>query len=300
MAAHNFASRYLRSVSSFRSEILRGMLRAGRLGGHVRPTRPLVLVAFIVWCVFVYATGTPKRRNVSDGVNVYREEADSAPSLAIVTDTGCWYAPEMVLALPHQRSHLKAHCYTSDSLFEMVFPLDRRSFSTNDRFTFVTLGENGKQKFDSSDHHRGNLSFFPSWLDSYHYWVRVPYMSRVRHCLRRTIKKSLNDYSNLLRDFPVLTKSITSFLVSGSGDILAQTGIERRFGENTRDVTLHKVDLHRTLTVAGEGMFVSGPILHYAYTWMDEYFTIDTADTDGEPSTLRIFLLTIYELIFEM
>ena len=79
------------------------------------------------------------------------------------------------------------------------------------------------------------------------------------------------DYHSHLQTFPVVTKSATAAAVALLGDVLAQAVFEEH------DV----LDLFRSFTVALEGAFVSGPLLHYAYEWLDDLHVaeIDWLDT---------------------
>lgn len=77
----------------------------------------------------------------------------------------------------------------------------------------------------------------------------------------------LQVYQRFLREYPLVTKSLTAGFVALSGDLLAQILIESR-----------RVDTHRSWTVAAEGMFVSGPLLHIAYNWLDQLAFPNIAD----------------------
>ena len=99
-------------------------------------------------------------------------------------------------------------------------------------------------------------------------------------------------YTTQLDEFPLRTKSITSSLVGGFGDLLAQI-FERRY--RTRSSCL---EFDRTFTVAVEGLLVSGPLLHYAYDWMDDYLNLAYVFGDSlEAKWFSCFLQVTFDII---
>lgn len=99
-------------------------------------------------------------------------------------------------------------------------------------------------------------------------------------------------YVKLLDDYPLATKSVTSFLVGGFGDVLAQS------------LELHwysfpgRLNLGRSLTIALEGLFVSGPLLHFAYGWMDEHLVLDQyVEDDIASKWIGCFLQVMFDLL---
>lgn len=85
------------------------------------------------------------------------------------------------------------------------------------------------------------------------------------------------DYQSLLESSPLVMKTLTAAVVSLGGDVLAQTVIERG-----------SIDWRRSATLAAESLFVSGPLLHYGYGWMDSLF--DEATTSWISSLCQVLI----------
>lgn len=86
----------------------------------------------------------------------------------------------------------------------------------------------------------------------------------------------LTGYDDLLYQYPLITKSITAATVIFCGDLLAQRFEAYWFGPKSDKGRIQqqqkfRPDIHRACTLAAEGMFISGPLLHYAYDWMDTH-----------------------------
>jgi len=60
-------------------------------------------------------------------------------------------------------------------------------------------------------------------------------------------------------------------------------------------VQASSLDLHRAFTVAAEGMFLSGPVLHYAYEWMELHMS--TANSASMPQQ---WLMSILQVVFDI
>lgn len=78
----------------------------------------------------------------------------------------------------------------------------------------------------------------------------------------------LAKYENVLVQYPAVTKSITAAVVSFVGDLMAQAVENRRKAETTK-----RFDLYRSFSLAAEGLFISGPLLHYAYDSFEGFMT---------------------------
>ncbi|XP_073527273.1 peroxisomal membrane protein 2 [Phyllobates terribilis] len=77
----------------------------------------------------------------------------------------------------------------------------------------------------------------------------------------------LRTYLQLLHSRPVLTKALTSAILSALGNLLSQS-IERR----RRCKTLPKnVDLVAPLRFAAYGLFFTGPLSHYFYLFLEQW-----------------------------
>ncbi|KAF2071206.1 hypothetical protein CYY_007474 [Polysphondylium violaceum] len=84
-------------------------------------------------------------------------------------------------------------------------------------------------------------------------------------------------YLHLLDKYPLTTKSLSTGVLMGTGDILAQR-IDFHFKQqslnkdnnNTNDDNRFKIDYQRVLTMTSVGVLFSGPVLHYWYTSLDK------------------------------
>ncbi|CAM9564028.1 unnamed protein product [Ascophyllum nodosum] len=76
-------------------------------------------------------------------------------------------------------------------------------------------------------------------------------------------------YSDSLDKSPVITKSISSGLIGMMGDIVAQM-IEWGFGDSPAPWS-DRYMIWRSCAVMMDGLFVNGPLLHYAYDILERY-----------------------------
>jgi hypothetical protein len=102
-------------------------------------------------------------------------------------------------------------------------------------------------------------------------------------------RRQSNEYQRLLNEFPFFTKSATAGAVSFAGDLLAQSligggGERERYRQLDMNSHFNSIDWNRAATVAAEGLFVAGPLLHLAYDWMDQHLTFLT--TTAAPDTV--------------
>ncbi|KAM4049080.1 LOW QUALITY PROTEIN: peroxisomal membrane protein 2 [Anomaloglossus baeobatrachus] len=78
----------------------------------------------------------------------------------------------------------------------------------------------------------------------------------------------LRTYLQLLHTRPVLTKALTSAILSALGNLLAQS-IERR--APIRKSSKENVDLVAPLQFAAYGLFFTGPLSHYFYLFLEQW-----------------------------
>ncbi|XP_056384624.1 peroxisomal membrane protein 2 [Hyla sarda] len=77
----------------------------------------------------------------------------------------------------------------------------------------------------------------------------------------------LRTYLQLLHSRPVLTKALTSAILSALGNLLSQR-IERR---QQCKSSVKKVDLVAPLRFAAYGLFFTGPLSHYFYLFLEQW-----------------------------
>jgi len=95
-------------------------------------------------------------------------------------------------------------------------------------------------------------------------------------------------YGALLLASPVITKSVSAGTVCAFGDGLSQI-IEAMLESNERS----SWNMFRTFSVGAEGLLVSGPILHFAYDYMDR-ISLDVQSeyaSAGLQTAIDIFVL---------
>jgi len=87
-------------------------------------------------------------------------------------------------------------------------------------------------------------------------------------------------YMAQLNAYPLITKSVTSGVIGVMGDFLAQC-LERRMQRkrthhsNETTQSLHgSYDMRRGLAILIDGIFVSGPIMHWGYNWFERIVPI--------------------------
>ncbi|XP_060048678.1 peroxisomal membrane protein 2 [Erinaceus europaeus] len=81
------------------------------------------------------------------------------------------------------------------------------------------------------------------------------------------LRRALALYLRLLRLRPVLTKAVTSGILSALGNILAQTIQKKQKKENSSQ----KLDLSGPLRYGIYGFFFTGPLSHFFYLFMDHW-----------------------------
>ncbi|XP_040272658.1 peroxisomal membrane protein 2 [Bufo bufo] len=75
----------------------------------------------------------------------------------------------------------------------------------------------------------------------------------------------LRTYLQLLHSRPILTKAVTSAILSALGNLLSQS-IERRHQSKSKNV-----DLVAPLRFAAYGLFFTGPLSHYFYMFLEHW-----------------------------
>lgn len=82
-------------------------------------------------------------------------------------------------------------------------------------------------------------------------------------------------YMTALEEYPVLTKSLTTGIIQFFGDYAAQWYEQQQQQENgvKAKTIIHSgkgYDLRRGLSLFADGLFLSGPLLHYCFEWMED------------------------------
>jgi hypothetical protein len=72
-------------------------------------------------------------------------------------------------------------------------------------------------------------------------------------------------YNDLLHEWPIITKSVTSGIMYGAGDLLCQVG---EAAHNNKPL---RIEWKRTAVMATFGTVVSGPLYHYWFAYLDTF-----------------------------
>jgi len=70
-------------------------------------------------------------------------------------------------------------------------------------------------------------------------------------------------YNELVQDWPIITKSVTSGVMYGAGDVICQVGEAKHNG------TPVNIEWKRTAIMATFGTVISGPLYHYWFAYLD-------------------------------
>lgn len=76
----------------------------------------------------------------------------------------------------------------------------------------------------------------------------------------------LHQYLHLLKRFPILTKSVTSGILSGLGNVLSQVLEQRSKGQSI----LKNLNFGGPTRFGVFGLFFTGPLSHYFYLYLDK------------------------------
>jgi len=103
----------------------------------------------------------------------------------------------------------------------------------------------------------------------------------------------LEVYRDLSSESPLLSSSLTTALMGGAGDFLAQTVRRQSVSKDTEN----KQDLNRVASVLLEGFFVSGPLMHVSYLLMDKYLHVDESGPDSIYLWSTVGLQALLEIV---
>ncbi|XP_008333767.1 peroxisomal membrane protein 2 [Cynoglossus semilaevis] len=77
----------------------------------------------------------------------------------------------------------------------------------------------------------------------------------------------LQQYLLLLKKYPILTKSVTSAIISALGNLLSQFVEARKKAKN--EVSISEIDAAAAARFAIYGLIITGPVSHYFYQLME-------------------------------
>ncbi|EDO32785.1 predicted protein [Nematostella vectensis] len=77
------------------------------------------------------------------------------------------------------------------------------------------------------------------------------------------LEQLIVQYSYYLQTHPILTKSITSAITSGLGQLVSQLAAKRATGQN--------INYRAIAAFSGFGFLVTGPLVHYFYNYLEQF-----------------------------
>ena len=98
---------------------------------------------------------------------------------------------------------------------------------------------------------------------------------------KNILKEAMSAYVRSLQSRPLLTKTLTAGFVGMVGDFLAQI-FEHKMSKGVRFV----LDARRVMGMTFECIFLSAPLMHYAYDYLEYIIPIQSTETD-EQKALR-------------
>ncbi|XP_059405236.1 peroxisomal membrane protein 2-like [Carassius carassius] len=84
------------------------------------------------------------------------------------------------------------------------------------------------------------------------------------------LTRALQQYLSLLKKYPILTKSVTSGILSALGNLLSQALEYRK--SNKENSPKKKINVLGPLQFAVFGLFITGPVSHYFYHLLEVLF----------------------------
>lgn len=119
---------------------------------------------------------------------------------------------------------------------------------------------------------------FPSWLKSIFGWL-ADTLTLSLITITTLTRLLINRYIDALESSPMITKSITAGVVGGLGDAMSQIFERLLLPTSSNESTKKKkvYDYHRTLSILAEGIFISGPIMHSSYDFMEAMIPISSS-----------------------
>lgn len=118
----------------------------------------------------------------------------------------------------------------------------------------------------------------------------------IRIAVQTLIRDTANLYLRLLDSHALLTKTLTSGLVGGFGDIMAQC-----FEHNMSGKSMFLLDMRRLCGIFVESTFFSGPLMHYTYDYLEHLMPVhDTRDSEEKPdmmASLRTWVAATFHVV---
>jgi hypothetical protein len=117
----------------------------------------------------------------------------------------------------------------------------------------------------------------------------IGWYDRIQELYVHSTSQVIPRYYENLQEWPVITKSSTASVIGGLGDLLAQC-----FEISVLASSDH-YDMYRALSVSLEGLFISGPLMHYSYEFLDSVLPIESEDG----SNLEKWLIAIFQVALD-
>ncbi|KAL3943282.1 MAG: hypothetical protein SGBAC_002653 [Bacillariaceae sp.] len=106
-------------------------------------------------------------------------------------------------------------------------------------------------------------------------WQLVPLAGKLIASASTVISQWSNWYVGILEAFPLVTKACSAAIIGSLGDTCAQQFEERtRVKREGPAAAPIKYDVRRGLSIIADGIFVTGPILHFTYEFLENLIPV--------------------------
>lgn len=116
-----------------------------------------------------------------------------------------------------------------------------------------------------------------------------------RISIQTLMRDTVSLYLRLLDTHALLTKTLTSGLVGGFGDVMAQC-----FEHNMSGKSMFLLDIRRLCGIFVESTFFSGPLMHYTYDYLEHLMPVhdasDSTEKVNKMSSLRKWVAATFHV----
>ncbi len=114
------------------------------------------------------------------------------------------------------------------------------------------------------------------------------------------VSKIISTYLHFLANHALLTKSLTSGLIGGLGDICAQCFEQRGLAGASLFKMAVPLDRLRLFGIFFESIFLSGPIMHYAYDYMEYLVPVHGKGGQKSDSSLQQWFAASFHVLLDI
>jgi len=123
-------------------------------------------------------------------------------------------------------------------------------------------------------------------------WQLFPQAGKLIASASTVISQWSNWYVGILEAFPLVTKACSAAIIGFLGDTCAQQFEERtRVKREGPTASPIKYDVRRGLSIVADGLFVTGPILHFVYDFLENLIPVSGSSLPPSLAALSQVLL---------